>query len=80
MNPQIPATELPILNDKALPLHHFVTVDLFIPGCPPAADTLFAALSALVAGKTAELRLEHPVRRLGACHGTTHHHRASHPH
>jgi len=55
---QIPATDLPILNDKALPLHHFVTVDLFIPGCPPAADTLFAALSALVAGKTAELRLD----------------------
>ena len=57
LNPQIPAFELPTLNDKALPLHHFVNVDLFIPGCPPAADTLFAALSAVVAGTTAELRL-----------------------
>jgi NAD-reducing hydrogenase small subunit len=57
LNPQIPAFELPTLNEKALPLHHFVKVDLFIPGCPPAADTLFAALSALVAGTTAELQL-----------------------
>ncbi len=57
LNPQIPATELPTLNNHALPLHHFVKVDLFIPGCPPAADTLHTALSALVAGKTAELQL-----------------------
>jgi len=55
---QIPATGLPVLNDQALPLHHFVTVDLFIPGCPPAADTLFAALSALAEGNTAGLRLD----------------------
>jgi NAD-reducing hydrogenase small subunit len=55
--PQVPATELPLLNDKALPLHHFVQVDLFIPGCPPAADTLFAALDALVARTTTELHL-----------------------
>jgi NAD-reducing hydrogenase small subunit len=40
-----------------LPLHYFVKVDLFIPGCPPAADTLHTALSALVAGKTADLQL-----------------------
>jgi NAD-reducing hydrogenase small subunit len=55
---QIPATGLPSLHDKALPLHQFVTVDLFIPGCPPAADTLFAALLAVVEGKTADLRLD----------------------
>lgn len=55
---QIPATDLPLLNDKALPLHHFVVVDLFIPGCPPGADTLFAALDAAVAGTTTSLRLD----------------------
>lgn len=55
---QIPATDLPSLNDKALPLHHFVAVDLFIPGCPPGADTLFAALDAAVEGTTASLRLD----------------------
>ena len=57
LNPQIPAMELPILNEKALPLHSFVPVDLFIPGCPPAADTLFTALSALVEGRSVDLRL-----------------------
>jgi len=55
---QIPATDLPLLNDKALPLHHFVAVDLFIPGCPPGADTLFAALDAAIQGTTANLRLD----------------------
>ncbi|MGD9947558.1 MAG: NADP oxidoreductase [Desulfobulbus sp.] len=56
LNPQIPAADLPILNEHALPLHLFVTVDLFIPGCPPSADTLFSALSALVEGKSIDLR------------------------
>jgi len=56
-NPQIPATELPILHNQALPLHNFVKVDLFIPGCPPSADTLFIALTALVEGRIADLHL-----------------------
>lgn len=56
LNPQIPAAELPRLNDQALPLHRFVTVDLFIPGCPPAADTLFTALSALASGRAVDLQ------------------------
>ncbi len=57
LNRQIPAEELPTLSPKALPLHSFVTVDLFIPGCPPAADTLFAALTALIEGRADDLRL-----------------------
>jgi NAD-reducing hydrogenase small subunit len=56
LNPRIPAAELPRINDQALPLHHFVTVDFFIPGCPPTADTLFLALSALVEGRAIDLR------------------------
>lgn len=54
---QIPATDIPALNPKALPLHQFVTVDLFIPGCPPSADTLFATLKALNDGATDRLPL-----------------------
>ena len=56
--PQIPTETLPRLHDQALPLHHFVPVDLFIPGCPPTADTLFAALGALLAGAIDGLRLD----------------------
>lgn len=55
LNAQIPASHLPALNEHALPLHRFVPVDLFIPGCPPSADTLFAALGALVAGRAVDL-------------------------
>lgn len=57
LNPQIPATGLPTLHDQALPLHSFIKVDLFIPGCPPSADTLFSALTALIEGRAADLRL-----------------------
>jgi len=49
---QIPGVDLPSLHDKALPLHHFVVVDLFLPGCPPSADTLFTALKGLLTGST----------------------------
>ena len=56
-NPQIPATELPTLHNQALPLHNFVKDDLFIPGCPPSADPLFTALTALVEGRIADLHL-----------------------
>ena len=28
---QVPGADLPPLHDRALPLHHFVQVDLFIP-------------------------------------------------
>ena len=46
----LPADGLPMLYEQALPLHQFVRVDLFIPGCPPAADILLAALDALIKG------------------------------
>jgi NAD-reducing hydrogenase small subunit len=57
LQPQVPATDLPRLNDKALPLHQFVAVDLFIPGCPPSADTLYAALKAVSDGTSPTLPL-----------------------
>lgn len=57
LNPQIPATGLPTLHEQALPLHAFVKVDLFIPGCPPSADTLCTALTALVEGRSVDLHL-----------------------
>jgi NAD-reducing hydrogenase small subunit len=32
-----------------------VKVDLFIPGCPPEADTIFFVLTELVAGRMPDL-------------------------
>jgi NAD-reducing hydrogenase small subunit len=54
-NPQIPSQIVPPLLPRALPLHSYVKVDVFIPGCPPSADTIFFALSELIEGRTPDL-------------------------
>jgi NAD-reducing hydrogenase small subunit len=54
-NPQIPTQGVPPLMKRALPLHNYVKVDVFIPGCPPSADTIFFALSELIEGRTPDL-------------------------
>jgi NAD-reducing hydrogenase small subunit len=41
---------VPRLTGRVAPLHHVVKVDAFIPGCPPDADRIWAALSALLQG------------------------------
>lgn len=55
LNQQIPVESLPPLLPRALPLHNCVKVDVFIPGCPPSADTIFFALGELIAGRTPNL-------------------------
>jgi len=50
--------ELPMLLDKVYPCHEIVKMDYFLPGCPPRADLICAALNALVAGQEAELPYE----------------------
>lgn len=42
--------ELPLLLDRVYPLHEVVHVDVFLPGCPPSADTLWEALTGLLKG------------------------------
>ena len=41
---------VPRLTPRVAPLHHAVPIDAFIPGCPPDADRIWAALLALVQG------------------------------
>lgn len=48
---QIPCVVVPQLLGKVRPIHEFVNVDVFLPGCPPSADTFYAALTALVTGE-----------------------------
>lgn len=55
IQPQVPTVAVPKLNERSYPLHHYVKVDLFIPGCPPSADTIFHVLSELVEGRTPDL-------------------------
>jgi len=54
--PQDP--EIPLLLDKVYPCHEVVKIDYFLPGCPPSADTLWAALTALLTGKPVDLPYE----------------------
>jgi NAD-reducing hydrogenase small subunit len=47
---QIPCVVVPKLLKVVRPIHEFVKVDVFLPGCPPSADTFHTALVALVTG------------------------------
>jgi NAD-reducing hydrogenase small subunit len=52
-NPQLPVEPgiVPRLTARVAPLHHVVQVDEYIPGCPPDADRIWAALLALLQGE-----------------------------
>jgi NAD-reducing hydrogenase small subunit len=50
--------EIPLLLDKVYPAHEVVRIDYHIPGCPPSADTLWRALTALLGGTPVELPYE----------------------
>jgi NAD-reducing hydrogenase small subunit len=50
--------EIPLLLNKVYPCHEVVKIDYHLPGCPPSADTLWAALTALLTDKPLELSYE----------------------
>jgi NAD-reducing hydrogenase small subunit len=51
LNPRIPLDVVPALLPMARPVHRVVTVDVFLPGCPPSADLIHAALIDLIEGR-----------------------------
>jgi NAD-reducing hydrogenase small subunit len=44
---------VPVLLDRVLPLHEVVDVEVYLPGCPPTAPVIRAALEALLKGTPA---------------------------
>jgi NAD-reducing hydrogenase small subunit len=50
--------ELPIILDKVYPCHEVVKIDHFLPGCPPSADLIWEALTALIEGRPLNLTYE----------------------
>ena len=47
--------EIPLLLDRVYMCHEVVKIDYHLPGCPPPADTLWEALTALLGGKEVDL-------------------------
>ncbi len=50
----IPDQVIPRLLKKVRPIHELVPVDVFVPGCPPSADTIFFVISELLEGRIPE--------------------------
>ncbi len=50
--------DIPLILDKVYPVHEVVKIDYWLPGCPPRADTFWAALTALLKGKEPKLPYE----------------------
>jgi len=50
--------ELPLLLKKVYPCHEVVKMDYHLPGCPPSADTIWAALTALLTNEKVALPYE----------------------
>ena len=56
-DPTVPRefTTIAKLLPKARPLHEVIKVDAFLHGCPPSADEIWMAVTALIAGETPKL-------------------------
>ncbi|HEU0242314.1 MAG TPA: hypothetical protein VFQ75_00320 [Candidatus Limnocylindrales bacterium] len=51
-NPMLPTEHLPRLLPTSQPVNRVVTVDVFLPGCPPHADLIYTMLDDLLSGRT----------------------------
>ena len=55
VQPQIPNVSVPTLLPRVRPVHSVVKVDVYVPGCPPSADTIYYVLSELLRGSVPDL-------------------------
>lgn len=52
---QIPTVGVPRLLPIVRPIHEFVKVDVYLPGCPPSAQTFYTALTSLIGGEPMDI-------------------------
>ena len=57
-DPGIPNQVVPALLPTSRPIHEFVKVDVFVPGCPPSADTIYYVVSELLAGRNPDVEFK----------------------
>ncbi len=50
--------EIPLLLDRVYPCHEVVKIDHFVPGCPPRADAIWTAVTAILEGRSFDLPYE----------------------
>lgn len=50
--------EIPLVMNQVYPCNEVVKIDYFLPGCPPSADTIWAALKALLTDSPMDLPYE----------------------
>lgn len=50
--------ELPALLDKALPVNNVVSVDVYVPGCPPCPEAIAYSLTEILKGRIPVLPTE----------------------
>jgi len=55
LDPGTPGQVVPRLLLYARPVHEVVPVDVYVPGCPPSADTIYYVLTELIEGRQPEL-------------------------
>jgi NAD-reducing hydrogenase small subunit len=55
INKQVPTKIVPKLLERVMPLHEVVSVDVYLPGCPPSAQDIFFAISELLEGRIPDL-------------------------
>ena len=53
--PQLPDEGVPKLLPVVRPVHSVVKVDVYVPGCPPSANTILYVLTELLSGRTPDL-------------------------
>jgi NAD-reducing hydrogenase small subunit len=55
LQPGAPDQGVPKLLAKAKPLHEYVKVDVFVPGCPPSAEIIYYTVGELLEGRIPDL-------------------------
>ena len=55
LDQQTPSNVIPRLLPHSRPVHEFVPVDVYIPGCPPSADTIYYAVTELLEERVPDL-------------------------